>query len=779
MTVHAKRTVGRRLHRLDGVGKVTGALHYVSDMTLTGMLFGRVFRSTEPHARIIRLDVSKAQALPGVHAVLTAADLPLVRYGPLVQDMPLLARERVLFVGQPVALIAAKSLEVADRALELIEVEYEALPAVLEPEDSLGSHAPLLHPEWKDYTASPVLARNGNVSSKARISNGDVDKAFAESYRVYEHSFSTQIVHAGYTEARVAIAQWNGGEVTVWSNAQLPFEVQTTLSAILRVDLSKVRVIVPAIGGGFGGKLRIGVEHFAAVLARATRRPVRIMTTVHEELVAAHPRQPATIVIKSGVTKEGRILAKQARVTVDTGAFAGSGPGVAAIALQILAGPYDVANIDLESFAVYTNKTPTGSFRAPSGPMGNFAVECHMDLIADDLGIDPLELRLRNLVEEGGTGPSGETLQSVSIRECLLKAAEAIGWDQRRPERNRGKGLACGWWMTTGGAAGVYVKISPDGSVSLTSGAVELGTAALTGAAQILAEELGVDLGDIRLGAVDTHMSPYDYGAQGSRTTFSVGNACRSAAAMLRDKLFALAARELQAPVDTLELRDKHVFSGNRQVSLAELARVAQLSGEGGLIAHGTTNALPTPYDRARVENHTLPAWNTPSYHAHAVDLSVDPLTGEITIHRYVVAQDVGFAINPTYIEGQVEGGVAQGLGQAMSEEIVFRGGRVLNPNLTDYKMPTSMDVPRVEAILVESPSAAGPFGAKGVGEPPVIEPPAAIANAVASATGLMMHSLPITAEKIAMELHRRATSPASATDRLDRSPAAMGKSAL
>lgn len=755
MTLQGKRTVGRRLGRLDGVGKVTGAVHYVSDMTLPGMLFGRIFRSTEPHARIVRLDVSKARAMPGVHAVLAGGDLPLVRYGPVVQDMPLLAHERVLFVGQPVALVAATSLEIADRALELIEVEYEPLPAIFEIDEACADGATMLHPHWKDYTAAAFVSRGGNVSSTARITNGDVEKAFADSYRVYEHSFSTQIVHAGYTESRVAIAQWHGDEVTVWSNGQLPFEVQTTLSAILRVSLSKVRIIVPGIGGGFGGKLRIGVEHFAAVLARAARRPVRVMTTLHEELTAAHPRQPAKITIKSGVTRDGKILAKQARVTVDTGAFAGSGPGVAAIALQIVAGPYDVPNIRLESFAVYTNKTPTGSFRAPSGPMGNFAVECHMDLIADDLGIDPLELRLRNLVEEGGLGPSGERLRSVSIRECLLKAAEAIGWDRRRPERNRGKGLACGWWMTTGGAAGVYVKISPDGSVSLTSGAVELGTAALTGASQILAEELGVELEDIRIGAVDTHMSPYDYGAQGSRTMFSVGNACRSAAAALREKLFALAARELQVPTASLELRDRHVFSGNRQISLAELARIAQLSGGGGLIAEGTTNALPTPYDRSRVENHPLPAWNTPSYHAHAVDLSVNPGTGEIDIHRYVVVQDVGFAINPTYIEGQIEGGVAQGLGQAMSEEIVFKDGRVLNPNLTDYKMPTAMDVPRVETILVQSPSEGGPYGAKGVGEPPCIEPPAAVANAVSSATGVMLRSLPITAEKIAMELRR------------------------
>lgn len=754
MTMTTDRVAGRRIPRLDAVAKVTGTAPYASDFVLAGMLHGKLFRSSVPHARITRLDTGAAARLPGVRAVLTADDVPPVRYGPVIQDAPVLARDRVHFIGQPIALVAATSPEIAERALALIEVEFEPLPAVFDPEAALAPDAPCLHPDWRSFTASPVVHRDGNLAARARIRNGDIDQAFRDSHRIYEHRFTTQVVHAGYTESRVAVARWDGDAVTVWSNTQLPFEVQGTLSGILGLPVSNIRVIVPGIGGGFGGKLRIGVEHYAALLARKAGRPVRVMTTTEEELTAAHPRQPAIITVRSGVAADGRILARQGRVVVDTGAFAGSGPGVAAIALQILAGPYNVQNLLLESLAVYTNKVPTGSFRAPSGPMGNFAIEHHMDLIAEDLGIDPLELRLRNIVREGDLGPSGERLTSVSVEECLLKAADAIGWDRRRPEANRGKGIACGWWMTTGGSAGVYVKIAPDGGVSLVSGSVELGTAAMTGAAQILADELSVDVADIRLGVADTQVSPYDYGAQGSRTTFAVGNACRAAAADLRRQLFELAARELNAPVESLELRSKRVFSGNRSVAIAELARISQLSG-GGLIAHGTTNAPPTPHDPARVENHPLPAWNTPTYHAHAVDLSVDPGTGEIAIHRYVVAQDVGFAVNPTYIEGQIEGGVAQGLGQAMSEEIVFEGGRVLNANLTDYKMPTALDVPDVECILVERPSETGPLGIKGVGEPPCIEPPAAIANAVAAATGASLRSLPITAEKILMALRQ------------------------
>jgi CO/xanthine dehydrogenase Mo-binding subunit len=499
------------------------------------------------------------------------------------------------------------------------------------------------------------------------------------------------------------------------------------------------------------------VEHFAAFLAKRTGRPVKLLTSTEEELVAAYPRQATVIDLKTGVTRDGRIVAKQGRIVFDTGAFAGSGPGVASVATLVLAGPYRIPNLLVEGLAVYTNKTNCGSYRAPSGPQANFACESQMDMIADALGIDPLELRLRNIVHDGDEGPTGQTLRSVGLEECLRRAAAAIGWEERRPSPGRGKGLACGWWTTTGGSSGVYVKINPDGSVALNTGAAELGSAALTGAAQVLAEELAVELADIAIVSADTFATPFDYGAQGSRTAFAVGNACRVAAEDLRRQLFALAARELGVEPDALRLRDHHVeVAGDGsgaapgRVSLGDLARLSNQSG-GGLIAHGAFIAPPTPFDTKRVEAHVYPAFHSPSFHAHAADLSVDADTGEVTIHRYVVAQDVGRAINPTYIEGQIEGGVAQGIGQTLSEEIVYREGRVLNANLTDYKMPTTLDVPPIESILVECPSAVGPYGAKGVGEPPNIEPPAALANAIASATGRRVTGLPITAEKIVL----------------------------
>ena len=749
----ATRVVGRSLPRVDAPGKVSGATVYAADFALPGMLHGKVFRSTVPHARLVRLDVSRARALPGVRAVISAADVPHVRYGGALKDETIFARDVVRYVGQPVAAVAASTPEAAAAALAAIDVVYEPLPAVLDLEAALAPGAPLIHEEWERYTAIPILQREGNVCNRARIIVGDVERGFEEADRIFEHRFRTSMVHQGYTEPRAAVAAWDsGGQVTVWSNTQLPFEVQNTLAEILELPPSKIRIVVPGVGGGFGGKLRVSVEHFAAFLARKSGRPVKLLTTSEEELTAANPRQSAIAELKTGVTNDGRIVAKTGRILFDTGAFAGSGPGVASVATLVLAGPYRIPNLYLEGFAVYTNKTNCGSFRAPSGPQANFAVESQMDVMADALGLDPLEFRLKNIVREGDEGPTGQLLQGVGLEECLLKAAAAIGWKDRRPGPDRGKGLACGWWTTTGGSSGVYVKINPDGTVALNTGAAEIGTAAITGAAQVLAEELGVDLADINVVSADTSSTPFDFGAQGSRTAFAVGNACRVAAADLRQQLFALAAAQLGVNADALSLADKHVVAGDRRLSLADLARLSQQTG-GGLIAHGTFIAPPTPYDTKRVEGHVYPAFHSPSFHAHAVDLSVDRDTGEITIHKYVVAQDVGFALNPTYIEGQIEGGVAQGLGQALSEEIVYEGGRVLNANLTDYKMPTTLDVPRVESILVEHPSQVGPYGAKGVGEPPNMEPPAAVANAVTAATGLRITSLPITAEKIALGL--------------------------
>lgn len=752
MTMHAHRNqvnVGSRHKRIDALNKVTGSTIYASDFGLPGMLHGRILRSEQAHAEITGLDVSAAEAMPGVRAVVTAKTTALQRYGNLVKDFQVFADGRVSYIGQAIAAVAADTPEIAEAALQAIRVQYRALPAVFDPIAAMAPDAPLLHPDLLHYKASPLADRAGNRSGRTTITVGDVDAGFQQSYRVYEHRFRTTPIHAGYTEPRVAVAQWDAsGQVTVWCNTQLLFDTQANLAEIFGLNATQVRVIVPAIGGGFGGKLRIGMEHYAVALARVAKRPVRVFSSSHEELSAALFRYGSIIDVKTGVDRDGRILAKQARAIIDTGACSGSGPLVASTATLILAGPYRIPNLKLEGLSVYTNNHPGGSMRAPSGPMPNFAIESQMDIIAADLGIDPLEIRLRNIIHEGDLSATGQVMTGVGLEECLLKAADAIGWDRGDPENNRGKGLAIGAWMTSRGSSGAYLKLSADGRFTLMVGVVELGTGALTGVAQILADELGVDVADITVVSADSQVTPYDFGSQGSRTMATVANAARLAATDLLAKMRPLAAKALGVAETDLQLRGKGFVAGDKSIGFAALAAQAQM-GAGGLIAEGTYIAEPIAYDASRVRNHFSPGWPSPSFHAHAVDLDVDPMSGEITIKDYVVAQDVGYAINPSNLEGQIEGGVVQGIGQAISEELVQVEGRVLNANLTDYKMPTIMDVPPIRVILVEHPSATGPYGAKGVGEPPCIEPPAAIANAVASATGKRITGLPITAEKI------------------------------
>jgi CO/xanthine dehydrogenase Mo-binding subunit len=745
--------IGQRLPRMDGAGKVTGTTGFGTDFGLPGMLHAKLYRSPHAHARIVRINTEAARRMPGVRGVITAADVPCKRYGSFIKDMEVFASSKVVFIGQPVAGVVARTAEEAERAAAAIQVDYEPLPGVFDVEAALKEESPLVHEDLLSYQAVPIVRRQGNISNRSMLRVGDVEAGFAQSVRIFTNRFETSMVHPGYTEPRAAVATYESdGRLTVWSNTQLPFEQQSTLADILLIPASQIRVICTTIGGGFGGKLRLGVEHYVALLAKNCGRPVKMVTTTEEEMIAAYPRQPVVIELKTGVTEDGRILAKQGRVIVDTGATSGSGVGVGSSSALILSGPYKIPNLLIEGLSVYTNKTPTGSFRAPSGPQANFAVESQMDIIADAIGLDPLEFRLRNILRDGDTAPNGQVLPKVSLEECLLKAADAIGWSDRKLGRGRAKGIACSWWTTTSGSSGVYVKITADGRVQLNTGCAEIGTGALTGACQVLAEDLGVNLSDVSVVSGDSASTPFDYGAQGSRTAFAVGNACRSAATRLKKDAIAIAARLLGVAEDGLSYGRGEVSGEGKSVTLARIAGHSQLSG-GGLIAHGTYIAPPTVYDAKRSEHMVITTLNSPSFHAHAADLSVDPDTGEVLIHDYVVAQDVGFAINPMYIEGQIEGGVVQGLGQALYEEIVSHEGQVVNANLTDYKMPTCVDAPRIRSILVECPSENGPFGAKGVGEPPVIEPPATVANAIAAASGARVCKLPITAERIVSQM--------------------------
>ncbi|MDR7556710.1 MAG: xanthine dehydrogenase family protein molybdopterin-binding subunit [Armatimonadota bacterium] len=749
--------VGRSVPRLDGRAKVTGRYLYAVDVALPGMLWGHLVRSPHPHARIRAIDVSAARDVPGVAAVVTGRDAPARRFGGLVKDETILAVDVVRYVGQPVAAVAAATPEAAAAAAERVAVDYEVLPAITDPLAAMADGAPLVHDAWETYAAHPQLVRFGNVCGEAQVVRGDVAHAFAVADAVFEDTFTTAPVHQAYLEPRAAVAVWETPErLVVYSNTQLPFEIQQTLADAFGLAPGQIRVISAGIGGGFGGKLRVGVEHIAALLARRAGRPVKVALTMDEEFLAAYPRHGMHIRLRTAVRRDGVILGKEALAVLDAGAFSGSSPGLPSVATLVLAGPYRIPHLRLVARAVYTHKQNFGSYRAPTGPQCAFAVESQMDMIARRLGLDPLEVRLRNVVRDGDAGPTGQVFGRVSMDAVLRAAADAIGWG-RPAGPYRGKGLACTWWTTTGGPSGVYVKLQPDGSATLVTGCAELGTGALTAAAQILADELGLPADHISIVSADTQATPYDHGAQGSRTAFSVGNAARAAAAELRRQIVEVAAGALEAHPGDLVLRDGHVVvtgAPARRIALAEVARLGLQRG--GLVAAGVFAAPPTPYDATCVRGHVYPTFHSPSFHAHAAEVEVDPETGEVRVLRYVAVQDVGFAINPRLVEGQIEGGVVQGLGQALGEELPYQDGQPLVHNLSAYALPRTTTVPPIETRVVEVPSEVGPYGAKGVGEPPIIAPPAVVANALDAAAGVRLTSLPITAPKVYAALRHR-----------------------
>ena len=746
-------TVGRSSGRLDGEAKITGRFEYGVDAARPGMLWARLARSTQPHARIVSIDTSAALAVPGVHAVLTGADTAGFVGSRYVRDEPILATGTIRYAGEPIAAVAADTEEAAEEACRVIVVEYESLPVVGSVDEALAEDAPIIHPEWESYWVSPIINRpGGNVVSHATLRRGDVDAVFATADRVFEDTYEVPLVHQASLEGRVAIAEVDDdGKVHVWSSHQYPWGLRQDISDILHIPLDDVRVTVTGVGGGFGGKLYAGVEPYCIVLALATGRPVKLRLTREEELTATSPRMGATVHLRTAVASDGTFLAREGRLDYDSGAYAESSPGVVSVGLMTLPGPYRWQALAVDARAIYTNKAGCGSYRGPGAPQAVFAGESQVDRIAREMGIDPLQLRLHNAVRDGDQGPTGQVLEGVSLVETLHAAADKIGWDSAGAGEGRGRGLSCTWWTTTGLPSSADLRLGEDGSLVLVTGATEIGTGAvMAGVAQICAGELGVDPGDLTIESADTETTPYDFGAQGSRTMVAAGNAAIAAASDLKDQMFDLAAAKLGCSPDDLELADGEVRDRDDPDAVLTLADVARLAGTGnGLVGSGTYEQPGTPFDTDSVVGAMIGAFNIPSFATHACEVSVDLATGEVSLDRYVIAQDVGKVVNPRYCEGQLTGGAVQGIGQAMFEEIVYRDGHVQNPNFTDYKLPTMADLPPIEAVMVEVPSASGPYGAKGVGEQGVIGPPPAIANAVRDATGRAIRRLPITAERV------------------------------
>lgn len=749
-------TVGARGRRLDADDKVTGRARYAGDLILPGMLHGVIVRSDRPHARIVSIDSSAARALPGVVAVLTAEEAQ-GRFGEIVKDQSVFAADRVRHVGEPVAAVAAETAALAAEAANLIETDYEDLPAIFDPIAALAPDAPVIHDDVASYAGPAELIRWGNVLAHITLRRGDVEAAFAGADRIAESSYAAHSVHQTPMEPRAVVADVDGrGRVTLHSSTQHPFGVRYQLHEALGIPLADIRVVAATVGGGFGGKLEASLDIYAALLARAAGRPVRLVNTREEDLANGNPRHPMRFRLRSALAADGAILGREAHIVLDAGAYAIGSPLIGGVAAMLIPGPYRIPNLAVDVKVVHTNNIPFGSYRGPSGPQSVYAVETHMDEIARELGIDRVELRLRNAFEDGDEGPTGQRLGRVSLKEAITRAAEAIDLAtpavSDHPNTLRGKGLACAWWLTTTGSAGCGVQLNEDGSVVVQIGAAEIGTGAvMAGVAQIVAEELGVPLERVRIIWGDTDATPMDAGAQGSRTLFNAGRAAQTAARDARQQLLERAAALLEAAEADLEIVDGVVqVRGvpDRGVPYAELT-AGQMWMSEPILGRGAFLANPPAIALDVIEGSVFTVFNAPSFHCHAAEVEVDRETGQTRVVDYVVVQDAGFAVNPTFVEGQMQGGAAQGIGYALTEEIVLDEGRMLNPNLALYKLPTTLDTPNIRTVILEYASDQGPYGAKGVGEPPVVLPPAAISSAIADAIGAPVRTTPFTPERM------------------------------
>ncbi len=742
--------------RQDGKDKVTGLGRYTADLSMTGMLHAKFRFADHAHARILRIDTSKARALAGVFAVITHEDVPDVRYGPFVQDRRLFAKTKVRYEGELVAAVAALTPEIAERACALIEVDYEPLAVVHDAEAALQPGAPLLHEQWAEYGASDDVVREGNDCSRSTIVKGDADKGMAEADTVVKERYVADMSHAVPIEPHSIVAQWQGDRVTIWSSTQVPFVARSGVATTLELPESNVRVIVPHLGGGFGGKCEFHYEAQVAALARTARRPVRLVFSRREEFVAPdHRREGQVLELETGVRKDGSIVSRRARVILDNGAYSADAPFFPQLAAMMAVGPYKVENVFVDASLAYTNTQPSGSVRAPTAPQACWAVEQHMDSVAARIGLDPVEFRRRNIVKPGDESPTRQIFEDIGAAETLEKAVELIGYGKQLPD-DEAIGVAVGWWPSFGIASGAYVKINGDGSGTIITGAQECGTGAVMALPLLAAEILGMQPDDFQLLYQDTDAGPFDSGASGSQTTFNNGRAVMQAARDVREQLLDLAADELEANRDDLELVDgvaRVKGSPSKSVSIPDLAEKAH--GDRLLLGRGAdaVPAMPDCDASGCTGRLGMESFLAPTFITHAVHCKVDRETGVVRVLDVAAVHESGRVLNPIGANGQVEGGVVMGIGMALLEgSLIGDDGRQVNPHLLDYKLQTASDSPPIKIGWVDAPTkdgAGGPKGSKGIGEPPCVPTPGAIANAIAQVTGARVHRLPMTPARV------------------------------
>ncbi|MFQ5913829.1 MAG: xanthine dehydrogenase family protein molybdopterin-binding subunit [Nitrospinota bacterium] len=763
--------VGASYERGDGYDKARGLAIYATDLALPRTLHAKILRSPVPHARILNIDVGRAKRLRGVRAVVTGRDYPDSRWGMHLADQTVYGVDRVRYVGEAVAGVAAVDEDTALEALGLIRVEYEDLPPLFDPEEAMAPGAPLIHPDADKYSynAHVLVPQPGtNIANLTRVRKGNVEEAFQKSDLVVEDTYEIPMVQHVCMEPHVCTARFSPqGKLTIWSSTQGLYLAREHVAKGLKLPQSDVRIICTYVGGAFGGKISGLTEGLAGTLAlQADNLPVRLEMTREEEFVSTFVRQPVNVTCKTGVKRNGDFLARELRLVWDTGAYGDYEILVSRAAGISSIGPYRIPNVRIDSYCVYTNKPVAGAYRGFGIPEVCFAYESQMERIGRDLGIDPVELRLRNGVETGDVTATGQTLKGVGLKECIRRAAEALG-DKKGPAapgKRRGHGLACMYKFSIGYAhVQCGIKINEDGSAALLTSAVEHGQGAHTILRQIAGEALGLDPGMVSVAHPDTGVSPYGWETSSSKTTFFDGNAIRQAAEDAKQQLFRVAAVALEAAPEDLETQNGRIFprgAPERSVSFADVALGVQ--GPDGKHVGGPVlgRGHYTPVDVTGLDPETGQGTQPGSFWmfaAQAADVEVDEQTGEVEILKMTAAHDVGKAINPDGCTGQIEGALGQGLGQSLFEEMHLENGVVVNPNLMDYKIPCTLDMPSLVSMVVEEANPDGPWGAKGVGEPGLAPTAAAVANAIYDAIGVQIRTIPLTPERVLEAMRGRA----------------------
>ncbi len=747
--------VGRSIPKADAKEKVKGAAVYIQDLELPGMLYGKILYSPVPHARIVRIDTSKAEKLPGVKAVLTGYNAPEIRFG-FLRDNVALKRGKVRSTRDEVAAVAAVSEEIAEEAISLIEVEYEELPAVFDPVEAMQEGAPLIHEE-----------KGSNVLKLPwKFSAGDIEEGKKRSRYVVEENFETTWATHCCMGTYGCVASFDpDGNLTVYSTTQIPSLAQRDfMGALSQMGMKgRVRVIQTKIGGAFGNKLdTYAHEYIAILLSRFTGRPVKIIFTREEEFFATSPRQPSLITISQGCDENGKLTFREVKMILDNGAYTSWGATTPTVMVLPISSLYRVPNVYYEATCVYTNNTYSQAFRGYGNPQATFAVESSMDMLAEEAGFDPVEFRLINVNMPGDETPQKLKITTCGLKECIEKVVDALSWKDKRgkgKESGRGVGIAC--LIHVGGGARIYrsdgcgtiIKVDDFGIVDVITGATDIGQGADTVIAQVVAEELGIDISRVNVVWNDTAVCPWDVGVHASRTTFIACNSALGAVRKLKKIMAEQGAKIFGVSPEEIEIKDGKVYpkgDPDKAMDLSKFARKVHFRKDGYVLAADYFYDPPNEmYDEGMKGNIS----STYTFGAHGVEVEVDRETGRVRILKYVAAHDIGKAINPMLLEGQVHGGAVTGIGYALSERLISDKGRILNTTFLDYKMPSALDIPvEFETFLVETNDKEGPFGAKGIGEPGLVPTAPAIANAIYDATGVRLKKLPMTGEFFILE---------------------------